>query len=358
MKILHILNTNKYSGAENVVCQIIENCRSDKYEFCYVSLNGPIESILKTRNIDFVPVSCMSINELSRVFKEYKPDVIHAHDFTTSIISALTMSGLPIISHLHNNASWLKKFNLKSLAYLLSTVSYRKILTVSDSIINEYIFKNRIKKKTTVIGNPINLEYIRKKANIDISEYQNFKGYHLIYLGRLSAEKNPIGFLDIVKSAKKHIPGVKVVMVGDGELIDEVKAKIDIENLCETVTLTGYLENPYGYLKKSKVICIPSIWEGFGLVAVEAMALGIPVIASSVGGLKDIVNDKCGKLCSQPDQYSEEIVRLLIDEDYYKSKSENCLKRALELANIEKYCDNIKKIYNLVMRDRKEKENA
>jgi len=122
--------------------------------------------------------------------------------------------------------------------------------------------------------------------------------------------------------------------------------------------LTGYLENPYGYLKNSKLICIPSIWEGFGLVAVEAMALGIPVVASSVGGLKDIVNDECGKLCSQLDQYSEEIVRLLNDEDYHKSKSENCFKRALELANIEKYCDNIKKIYNLVKKDKKEKENA
>lgn len=77
---------------------------------------------------------------------------------------------------------------------------------------------------------------------------------------------------------------------------DKYGARIEELGLVHVIRLYGFQKNPYIYLKQAKVMCMPSKWEGFGLAAVEALALGKPVIAAPVGGLNDIINDNCGKL--------------------------------------------------------------
>ena len=90
-KILHILRSNKFSGAENVVCQIINIFKTDKnFEMVYVSPEGPIKDTLKEKNINYIPIKKLSFLEIKRVINEYKPDVIHAHDFTASVLVAIT----------------------------------------------------------------------------------------------------------------------------------------------------------------------------------------------------------------------------------------------------------------------------
>ena len=74
------------------------------------------------------------------------------------------------------------------------------------------------------------------------------------------------------------------------------------------------MENPYPVLNASKIMILPSKWEGYGLVAVESLSLGIPVICSGAGGLKNIVNSSCGKICKNKDDYVQEIIELLDNE--------------------------------------------
>lgn len=105
MKILHILSSNKFSGAENVACQIIDMFGQNKdYEFVYVSSDGDISEVLHKKNILFAPLKQMSVKELQRVFDEQKPDVIHAHDMRAGFFSALACGKIPLVSHIHNNA--------------------------------------------------------------------------------------------------------------------------------------------------------------------------------------------------------------------------------------------------------------
>ena len=104
---------------------------------------------------------------------------------------------------------------------------------------------------------------------------------------------------------------VKAVMIGDGELREIVEEKIQELGLEEIINLKGFLENPYEVLQKCKVLCMPSRWEGFGLAAVEALALGVPVVATEVGGLPGIIDESCGKLCDSKETFVEEIGSLL-----------------------------------------------
>ena len=151
-------------------------------------------------------------------------------------------------------------------------------------------------------------------------------------------------WLKIVKEVKKQLP-VHAVMIGDGELKEKVASKIQKNGLQEVIELKGFLENPYGILGNSKVLCMPSRWEGFGLAAVEALALGKPVIATGVGGLPGFIDESCGKICSSKDEFIQESYYLLKDINYYQKKSQGAVFRANKLDNISKYIRNIEVIY-------------
>ena len=125
----------------------------------------------------------------------------------------------------------------------------------------------------------------------------------------------------------------------------DVEEKIKELGLKQNITLKGFISNPYGILNNSKMLCIPSKWEGFGLVAVEALALGKPVLASPVGGLPGIVTSECGDLLKNNDRFVDEIVKLCSDGEYLEKKSGQALSRAEELDNIKKYTDNISMMY-------------
>ena len=90
---------------------------------------------------------------------------------------------------------------------------------------------------------------------------------------------------------------------------------------------------------------MPSIFEGFGLVALEAMTLGKPVVCSGVGGLTDIVNDSCGYICNDINSYGDSISELLRDASIYSSKSDGAIRQAKAFDNSDAYCEQLYGIY-------------
>ena len=89
MKVMHVLNSRIYSGAEKVVCQIIKSFRGE-VEMVYCSPYSEIvEKMLSEQNVTYLPMDTMSVSELRRVIREQKPDLIHAHDMRAGFFSAL-----------------------------------------------------------------------------------------------------------------------------------------------------------------------------------------------------------------------------------------------------------------------------
>lgn len=339
--VLHIVNSKIYSGLEKVACDIIQNL-DYQYNGIYVTQNGPIVDILKEKNISYEIIKKVNIKEIKRVIKKYAPDIIHAHDFTASVISASCKKNIKLIAHLHNNCPWLKYPGLKSVAFLYAGIKADKILTVSDSIEKEFIFSKFIKNKIICIGNPINTQEISDK----IKGLKIEKKYDICCVARITEQKNPFKFIEIIKNLTKKNKNIKAIWVGDGELRDEVNKKIKEEKLEKNIQLVGFQKNPYIYMAESKVFLLTSDWEGFGLVAVEALTLGLPCVVSNVGGLKEIVNNKCGELCINNNEYVNEIFKLLNDNNYYNLKSKSSIETAISLNNIKKYIEKINKLYS------------
>ncbi len=341
-KILHILNTGSYSGAENVAITIIKRTSSE-FDSVYLSLEGSIRDVLDEQQIKFYPVPKVSVKYIKKAIKEIKPDVIHAHDFTAGVISAVAAGRIPIVNHLHNNTPWIKRVSARSLVYGLSCVRFKKILTVSPSVFDEYVFGSLFRGKMSVIGNPIDIEAIQNRQTD-----QSAPSADVIFLGRLTEAKNPLLFLDIIAELKKTAPKISAVMVGDGELRRQVEQRITELSLEDSVLLAGFQKNPYSYIRQSKVMCMPSRWEGFGLAAVECLALGKPVVAAPVGGLPTFIDDTCGKFAGNLAEFAAAVSRYLEDEAYYKKQSEGALARAVEIDNISEYIYQMELLYTQV----------
>lgn len=347
IRVMHVLCMNSYSGAENVVITLINSLKK-RVDSVYVSPDGSIREIVESYGIRHYAIEKVSVTNIRKAIKDIKPDIIQAHDFTAGIICAVAANGIPVINHLHNNSPWIKRYSVKSFLYALTCFRFKKILTVSDSVMDEFVFGKWFVKKTTVIGNPIDLSTILNKAESS----EKCDESDIILLGRLVAQKNPLLFIDIVAEIVKNNPEIRIAIVGDGDLRKDVQDKIMEYGISQNVKLYGFQANPYGLLSKSKVMCMPSAWEGFGLAAVEALALGKPVVASTVGGLKNIVNNECGKLCKRKEEYVRELEELLSDETYYRKKTCAAKKRAYEYDNILNYSEKIEKIYASVANNR------
>lgn len=340
-KVLHFLKTGEYSGAEKVAITIIEQMRQRYgYDGVYVSVSGAIDEILQEKNIFHEVIEKNSKACYQQVMDKYQPDIIHAHDFGTSTIVAKCKSNALKISHLHNNPLWLKHINLKSIVYAMAAQRFDSILAVSGSVFEEYILDKWMRRKM-VIGNPINCEEVRSMAE----QARRYAPSDVMFLGRLSNPKKPQRFIRIIGQVKKRRPDIHALMIGQGDLEEQCRNEIEALQLCENIELLGFMKNPYGYLKNTRVLCVPSDWEGFGLVVVEAFALGIPVVAAPVGGMKKLVHTESGKLCHSDEEFVEEIIRLLSDTSYFEKKSQAALDRADELDNTDEYMKTMYKIY-------------
>ncbi len=344
LKVMHVLCMTTYSGAENVAITLINSLKG-KVHSVYVSPDGPIRDVVIQNGMEHYPIEKANIQSIKRAIADIKPDVIHAHDFTAGTVCALAAGNVPIINHLHNNSPWIRKVGMKSVLYGMSCFRIKKILTVSDAVMNEFIFGRFFRNKSLVIGNPVDLSIIRKKAeSAELNDESD-----VLFLGRLMPPKNPLLFVDIVNELAKRIPGLKAAVVGEGDLRREVEERICQYGIARHVKLYGFQENPYGLVKNTKVLCVPSVWEGFGLAAVEGLALGKPVVAANVGGLPKIVNNECGKLCEKEEDYVSELYVILTDEERRTKKSMAALGTAMGFNNIKQYSDAVLSTYNEIM---------
>lgn len=342
-KIFFVLSTNGYSGAEAVNISIIENLK-EEFEFFWVSRNGEIVDILKEKNIKWIEIKELSLKEIKRVCKEYKPEVVHATDYKASVICSLIKKNFKLISHLHNNSPWLKKYSLYSFIFLLASLRFNKILTVSKSIESEYVFSKFIKNKIINVGNPVSREKILSQVNNN--DYK--KRYDICCIARVTKQKNPFKFIQIIKTIKHEKPDIKVLWIGAyGELKEECIKLCKKYDIFNNIDFLGFQKNPYKLLASSKIFVLTSDWEGYGLVAFEALTLGIPCVVSKVGGLVDIVDDTCGKLCNinKIEDY-DIILEILNDNCLYQNLSKGAIEKSKKLDNIGKYIEIIRNLYN------------
>ena len=311
MRVLHVLASNKYSGAENVVCQIIKMFDGE-IEMAYCSPDGQIRNALIERNISFLPIAQLSKRELKRVIKQYQPDIIHAHDMRASFVVSRAKGKIPFLSHIHNNAFNSRGVSLKSIAFLLAGLKAKHIFWVSESAYKDYRFSRFLNKKGSTLYNVIDIEELYKKMREDDKEYD----YDIIYLGRLTYPKNPQRLIKVLEMVIRQKPATKIAIVGTGELEEDTKRLARELQIYKNIDFLGFVSNPLKILHDSKVMVMTSRWEGTPMCVLEAMALGVPIVSTPVDGLKDLIeNEKNAFLCDLDINLAEKILSIINDKN-------------------------------------------
>lgn len=343
IRVLHMLCSNSYSGAENVVCQIINMFKcNDKYEFVYASPDGPIKEALEVRGITFAPMISASLSEFKRVIKVEKPTIIHAHDMRAGFLAALACGRIPLISHIHNNNFDSQRPTVKAFFYRYAAIKAKHIFWVSQSSFDGYYFNKGLEKKSTVLYNVIDSDQLIEKAN----QASLRLSYDIVYIGRLTYQKNPERLLKVLDEVIKMRPETRCAIIGTGDLEDVIKKIIQEKHLDRNIDYLGFQSNPYGILKRAKMMIMTSRWEGTPMCALEAMALGIPIVSTPTDGLKELIKQgSTGFLEENDAAIRDRCIRIISDDKVRENFSKATMVRSKEIMNLNDYRNQLAKVY-------------
>jgi len=220
-----------------------------------------------------------------------------------------------------------------------SNKKYRSLidLTIAENtdIYNQIIGEGEeSKKKVVLINNGIDTDLFSPKTSEKYkrgSEYTD-SDFIVTYLGRLSQEKGPDLFVDIANEVLKFDPLIKFVLAGPGSMFDECYMKIKRLHLEASIKMPGKV-NGVEYLSYTDLIVVPSRLDGRPLSIMESLSMGVPVIASRIGGIPEMVIDKkTGILCEKQNvkEFVDAILKLKKNRALLMNMSKNAREFALK----------------------------
>ena len=281
----------------------------------------------------------LDIIKVKRVISKINPDIVHiqASSFPNSLISVFIRYKYTTLLTIHGLAKNEFKFE-KGINYILDRFVYTQLEKYAISKIpNIIVVTNYDKKSVCNINSDANIHIIPNGVG---SEYFKIivdeKPNRLLFVGLISPRKGLIDLLKATKIIVEKIPDVKLDIVGDivsKEYFDMLNNYLKTNNLEENINFTGYLseqelKQKYG---EAELFVFPSYEESQGIVLLEAMACGKPVVASNIGGIPFVVeNGKTGLLfeCGNVEELAEKIIVLLRDKELRKKMSEAGRERA------------------------------
>lgn len=283
-------------GVESVIMNYYENIDRTKFQFDFIcdddSTNIPYEKIEKLGGkVILVPPYqkvFKYIKTLKKIFKENNYKIVHSNINTLSVfpLYAAKKVGVPVrIAHSHSTSNK-KEWKKNAVKNILRPFSKRNanVYFACSELAARYLFGNK-KGKVTIINNAINLEKfkfnqekrdkLRKGLKIEDNEFV------VGHIGRFVAQKNHTFLIDIFNELHKENKDTVLLLIGQGPLQDQIKEKVRELGLEDSVRFAGQVDNASDYYNAMDVFVLPSLYEGLGMVLIEAQANELPCIAST-----------------------------------------------------------------------------
>ncbi len=351
IKLIHIIPTLSMGGAERLLVDISKNLSKDIFDIeviCIVS-SGIWKMELETAGIK---VSVMGKKKgfslkvfftLLKMLKEKKPDIVHTHlfgaDFYGRIVAYLAKVKT-IVSTEHNlnfSEGFVRRI-LKRITNNLADV----IIAVSEAV-KDYAIKKEgaDPRKVQVILNGV-------KINKFLNTKRDYNKNELIIgsVGRLEKQKGYDLLLEAIFKAKDQ--AIKCEIVGEGKERDYLEKRIHELRLFDQVKFIGQREDTPDFLNNIDIFVLPSRWEGLGIVILEAGLSGLPVIASNIDGIKEIIDDNQNGLLfekANTDDLSDKLKTLLTDGEKRKELGESLQDKIKNNFDIKKIAEKYQKLY-------------
>lgn len=277
-------------------------------------------------------------------------------------------SRLPIIDYIHMEEWYNRNGGYSRYSSMLDSIIDKTLVCNENSknILQEHFGRREEDIKTVYVGVDED-EFDPAKYNKEklLEKYSLDKNKHILsYICRISEQKRPILLLAIINKLKEVRKDFKVLVVGEGNLLQKMKVKAKELNLDDYIQFLGNIEQTEEIYKISDLTINCSIKEGIALTSYESLSMGVPIVSSNVGGQAELIDENTGILITcwqnEKDIYKEEynqeevndftnaIVEILNNLDKYK---ENCRKRILDNFTLKSMIKNMSKIIEDVYKE-------
>lgn len=334
-KILFLINTLRDGGAEKILVDIVNHLDPDKYdiEVRLIYTRGVyFDRLNRNIKLSFIAgkpgtfwatqvarlLPRLSSEFLHRLFirDTYDIEVAFLEGYATKIVAGAP-KGTRKIAWVHCDVmktEWINGVYKTDAGF---SNCYRKIdetICVSESVKEAFIERFGEVTKLTVKYNPVDDRKIRELSCEEILLQPQKDVVTLISIGRMTPPKKFIRLLTAVNNLLKQGYKIELWLLGEGEQRKELEAFVQEQGIQDAVTFTGYLKNPYPYLRQADLYVCSSIYEGFSTAATEALVLGTPVLTTDVSGMREmLVDGEYGFITENDDIAFENGLRKLLD---------------------------------------------
>jgi glycosyltransferase involved in cell wall biosynthesis len=292
-------------GAENVLLSILRNLDPTKYisVVCCIQDKGVLGKDIEKMGIPLIELNLLQkrgwdrtiVKRLAELMKKEHIDLIHSHLYHANFYGRLAAmrAHIPAVISVHN--TYLKRKWHRELFNWYLARHTSAIIAVSEDIRRDIIRFDRVAPALiSVILNGIDLK--RAHSPLSPSEAKirlNIPKDAVVLgtIGRLEEQKGHRYLIEAMASMRNHTPRLHLLIVGDGRERGALKSQIERLGLLEHVQLLGSRSDIGDILRSIDIFVMPSLWEGLSLAMLEAMAAGLPVIATNVGGVSEVLGE-------------------------------------------------------------------
>jgi glycosyltransferase involved in cell wall biosynthesis len=359
IKLIEVIADSKIGGGPKHVLGLLSHLDREKFECSLICPKGYLSS--EAREISRLNVcnlrfgskfDLVSAYLLRRLIDKIRgsskdpfgPTIVHFHGPRAGFLGRISISKEIRSVYTEHIFDYGYKINNPLNYYfqkkLLANFNFKTdlIIAVSNSV-KDYLVSNKMAPADRIVVIPNGIEKVLVKKAKEEPNTPPIIGT----VGQLNKSKGYDYLIKAMPEILESIPLLTLEIIGEGAERTDLESLINKLNLKKHVTLLGKKSDIVNHLKNWDVFVAPSISETFGIAALEAMSAGLPVIASNVGGLPDIIeNDHSGLLIptGKPDQIANTLVELLTNKKEYKKLAHNGFLRSKEFL-----WDKIIKIY-------------
>lgn len=361
-KLLYLIESDDPGGAENVVLSLVEHFKH-KYPIIIGCLRkGWIydQLVAKGFNPKVIPTSTGPFDvkllyHLIQLIKTERIGLIHSHLFDINFYSSIAakITGVPHLCTEHGDIHHPSKTSKKNLAKarILSMCSHKTVFVSRYTKTAFCKISNVSEDRSAIIYNGIQLNSFRKPIDVKKKKIElglRSKDPVVGNVGSLYPVKGQIYLIEAAKIVLQKIPNVKFIIVGAGELENTLKEQAKNLDIANRILFLGFREDVRELLKIMDVFVLPSLSEAMPLSLIEAMACGLPTIASNVGGISEVIDDRLtGFLITpaDPDVLADRITYLLAYPELAREIGKNAVQKAKTNFDLQTMIDNYGKLY-------------
>jgi glycosyltransferase involved in cell wall biosynthesis len=297
MRILHVVHWPR-SGIGVIIRDIVRHRSPDISHVVVCLASGePITAQMRDAGADvFIassgrPSLIRSCRLLSRIMRSESPDLIHSHSLTPRLLAGVFGSRVPHVTTVHTAYLYFSDAGVRSvLKRGIERLAVRGVdgpyACDSDDVAASLPFAS-MKQRAVVISNGVDIARARAHAAMPGAKYPGDP--LLVAIGRLDWEKGFDRLLTAIAITRRQFPNVHLVICGEGNERQRLSQAIRSLELDEHVSLAGHVSEPMPILASATAFVSSSLQEGFALTVAEALALGVPVIATPVAGAASIL---------------------------------------------------------------------